>query len=446
MNIIIITEFILISLLYITNINQLINFLSNTKRNRSKSFVSLLVYIIFSFLFIYTELYFSDSLIRLLIFTLYYFLIIYYSIRTNKGYSRKKITYITFLYISINSIIQSVFYLCLENILFPFDRSLVMRSILLSINLIIYILIKYVLIPKSMYSLHIDTELISNKTYILILTTLMLCGILLENQLIDINESAILLQAKFTKLLTAICIPLLILIIISLLFNCITKSYYQNTSSLLEKQINMQLDYYNKLEKKNSELREFRHDFKNHMLCLQSLIDNHDCEEASQYIQKITNRSYSEPAEFYTGNKIADAILADKSALASEINAEISFDGEIFDGISAPDICIILSNALDNAIEACAKISHTNKSISVKCIFSKGVQIINISNPTVDTDNITENSIHTTKDDKDNHGYGLYNIKKTVDMYNGMFSINCTGGIFTLEVGLNVAAHISQGL
>ena len=135
MNIIIITEFIFISLLYITNINQLINFLYNTKRNRSKSFVSLLVYIIFSFLFIYTELYFSDSLIRLLIFTLYYFLIIYYSIRTNRGYSRKKVTYITFLYISINSIIQSVFYLCLENILFPFDRSLVMRSILLSINL-----------------------------------------------------------------------------------------------------------------------------------------------------------------------------------------------------------------------------------------------------------------------------------------------------------------------
>lgn len=369
-----------------------------------------------------------------------------YSIRVNKECSHKKSVYITFLYISIDSIIQSIVYLCFENNLLSFDKRLIMRSISLIVNLVIYIIMKYIFLSKSLGSTCIDTKVISNKSYILILTTLMLCGILLENQLIDINESAILLQAKFTKLLTAICIPLLILIIISLLFNCITKSYYQNTSSLLEKQINMQLDYYNKLEKKNSELREFRHDFKNHMLCLQSLIDNHDCEEASQYIQKITNRSYSEPAEFYTGNKIADAILADKSALASEINAEISFDGEIFDGISAPDICIILSNALDNAIEACAKISHTNKSISVKCIFSKGVQIINISNPTIDTDNITENSFHTTKDDKDNHGYGLYNIKKTVDMYNGMFSINCTGGIFTLEVGLNVAAHISQGL
>lgn len=446
MNIIIITEFILISLLYITNINQLINFLSNIKRNRSKNFVSLLVYIIFSFSFIYTELYFSDSLIRLPVFTLYYFSMINYSIRVNKECSHKKSVYITFLYISIDSIIQSIVYLCFENNLLSFDKRLIMRSISLIVNLVIYIIMKYIFLPKSLGSTCIDTKVISNKTYILILTTLLLCGILLENQLIDINESAILLQAKFTKLLTAICIPLLILIIISLLFNCITKSYYQNTSSLLEKQIDMQLDYYNKLEKKNSELREFRHDFKNHMLCLQSLIDNHDCEEASQYIQKITNRSYSEPAEFYTGNKIADAILADKSALASEFNAEISFDGEIFDGISAPDICIILSNALDNAIEACSKISHTNKSISVKCIFSKGVQIINISNPTVDTDNITENSFHTTKDDKDNHGYGLYNIKKTVDMYNGMFSINCTGGIFTLEVGLNVAAHISQGL
>ena len=80
--------------------------------------------------------------------------------------------------------------------------------------------------------------------------------------MIDVDETDIFLQSKITKLFTAVSIPMLILIIISLLINCITKSYYQNTSSLLEKQINMQLDYYSKLEKKNSELREFRHDFK----------------------------------------------------------------------------------------------------------------------------------------------------------------------------------------
>lgn len=149
MNIIIITEFILISLLYITNINQLINFLSNIKRNRSKNFVSLLVYIIFSFSFIYTELCFSDSLIRLLVFTLYYFSMINYSIRVNKECSHKKSVYITFLYISIDSIIQSIVYLCFENNLLSFDKRLIMRSISLIVNLVIYIIMKYIFLPKT---------------------------------------------------------------------------------------------------------------------------------------------------------------------------------------------------------------------------------------------------------------------------------------------------------
>ena len=196
--------------------------------------------------------------------------------------------------------------------------------------------------------------------------------------MIDVDETDIFLQSKITKLFTAVSIPMLILIIISLLINCITKSYYQNTSSLLEKQINMQLDYYSKLEKKNSELREFRHDFKNHMLCLQALIESNDCEEASQYIRRITNRSYSEPPTFFTGNRIADAILDDKSAQTESVGAKLVFDGEIYDA------------------------------------------------------------------DKINHGYGLRSIRRTVDMYSGMFSADCSDGVFTLEVGLNVGEYVRR--
>lgn len=444
MSIVIIIVFLIVSLLHAINLHILLGWIS--KKHCKFHNVSLCIYLISALLCIISEQYYTNNIFRLLIFSTYIISFIYCSQNSFQSLPLKVIIYTSLLYLISDSILQSSLYLCFEPLLSYTDQNLTMRCISLFINIFILALLNIKQLRQYAESLIINFNIVSSHTYILILISLILSGSLLENQLVDVNQSGAYLQNKITKALATICIPLLILIIISLLFNCITKSYYQNTSSLLEKQINMQLDYYNKLEKKNSELREFRHDFKNHMLCLQSLIDNHDCEEASQYIQKITNRSYSEPAEFYTGNKIADAILADKSALASEINAEISFDGEIFDGISAPDICIILSNALDNAIEACAKISHTNKSISVKCIFSKGVQIINISNPTIDTDNITENSFHTTKDDKDNHGYGLYNIKKTVDMYNGMFSINCTGGIFTLEVGLNVAAHISQGL
>ena len=441
MNLAIITEFIISSLLYTANTRQIIGLLSDNKGEKRSCIASLSLYVISSFAFIYTELYFPNGFIRLFIFLLYYLSMLVHSMRINRNFPCRKTVYIVLLYITIDSMIQSVVYLCFENILLSFDKRFIMRSILLIVNLIVYALLKYVSLSPKTRSLCIDTGIIPNRTYILILASLTLCGILLGNQLVDIEETDILLQAGITKLFTVISIPMLILIIISLLINCITKSYYQNTSSLLEKQINMQLDYYNKLEKKNSELREFRHDFKNHMLCLQALIESHDCEEASQYIRRITNRSYSEPAAFYTGNKIADAILDDKSALAESVGAKLAFDGEIYDRIPAPDLCIILSNALDNAIEACAKISDADKIINVRCIFSKGVQIINISNPAADID---DDLFRTTKADKDNHGYGLSNIKKTADMYSGMFSIDRSNGIFTLEVGLNVAECVTS--
>ena len=130
------------------------------------------------------------------------------------------------------------------------------------------------------------------------------------------------------------------------------------------------------------------------MLCLQALIESNDCEEVSQYIQRITNRSYSEPPTFFTGNRIADAILDDKSALAESVGAKLVFDGEIYDRI-----------------------------------------------PAADTD---DSSFHTTKADKLNHGFGLSNIRRTVDMYSGMFSADCSDGVFTLEVGLNVGEYVRR--
>ena len=437
LNLLNVTIFLLCSVLYIINISSIQKLIFGKSKTKIKIF-PIICYLLSAVLLILSELYIINGNLRLLYFTFYYVMLV---LSVKRNYSYKSTIYIVLMYITVDSILQSCTFIILGSIAEKINTNLIMRLITLSINLA-YIIVYEVLLKHK--QIKTDINIISNKIYILILASLVVCGGLAGNQIVDIPSRNNDIQIKLSAYLTAICIYMLILIIISLLINCITKNYYQNTSSVLEKQVNMQLDYYNKLEKKNAELREFRHDFKNHMLCLQALIENCDYEEASQYIQKITNRSYSEAPKYYTGNKLADAILADKSTLAKEINTEITFDGEIYDGISAPDICIILSNALDNAVEACAKISDTDKRIRVRCIFSKGVQIINISNPVAETADFSNNSIKTTKEDKNNHGFGLYNIKKTADMYNGTFSVKCEEGLFTLEVGLNIAGNISK--
>ena len=142
---------------------------------------------------------------------------------------------------------------------------------------------------------------------------------------------------------------------------------------------------------------------------------------------------------FITGNKIADIILSEKNKKAEEHNCSISFLGEISEMIPSKDICIILSNSLDNAIEACAKNpSNTSTVIKVKASFIHSMQLIEIRNPIFDSIWIENKNVATSKTDKRHHGFGLYSIKRITEEYDGMFDIHIDKGNFVLEMGLNL--------
>lgn len=103
------------------------------------------------------------------------------------------------------------------------------------------------------------------------------------------------------------------------------------------------------------------------------------------------------------------------------------------------DLCTILSNALDNAIEACEKISSDEqKIILVKCSYIKHIQFIWISNPVAEDVKIINNTVETSKADKNIHGIGLYNIRRTVAKYEGEFEISCKDKMFVMDIGFKV--------
>ena len=279
-------------------------------------------------------------------------------------------------------------------------------------------------------------DVIPRHIYILILLALFFSGGLIESLLTITN---IRLRVTLSRAFTVISIVLLIFIIDSLVFYCISKVYLENVSSMLEKQVNVQVDYYKKADKLNNELRNFRHDYKNHLLCVQGLLDGGEYDEAKDYISSITLRQTASGREFSSGNTIVNAILADKAEAAESIGAELRFQGIVYEDIPAVDVCTIFANALDNALEACAKLTDGEpKIISVKCSYIKHIQFINITNPTAENVTIVNNSVQTSKEDKNSHGIGLYNIRRTVEKYDGEFDISCKDGLFMLDVGFKV--------
>ena len=99
------------------------------------------------------------------------------------------------------------------------------------------------------------------------------------------------------------------------------------------------------------------------------------------------------------------------------------------------DMVILLSNLLDNAIEACEKCK--NKIIKVKIIDEKDQTIIAVNNPVEGEVVVENNRFITTKKDKANHGIGLLNIKSIVEKYNGISAIKCENGWFKFSALIN---------
>ena len=148
----------------------------------------------------------------------------------------------------------------------------------------------------------------------------------------------------------------------------------------------------------------------------------------------------------HAGDEIADAICSEKKNKAAKKGITLTVDGKL-SGIklSALDTCTILANILDNAIEAVENIDDDKKHIELTFKRNENYMIITEANPTAHESDIRDNNIITTKKDKSNHGFGLINIKDTVEKYEGECFLSSTQDdkseyyIFKIEIILPVA-------
>lgn len=229
-----------------------------------------------------------------------------------------------------------------------------------------------------------------------------------------------------------------ICIIASLFLNVIAKQHFTAVSQMMQKQVELQIDHYKELKKMNDKISRFRHDYNNHLQGILSLIQANECSQAEDYILDLRdriNKTDSGLNIFCTGNGLADALLSDKASALGE-GSKIDYSGIIPGSINNVDLCIILSNALDNAIEACQKLPSPGV-ISVYATKQQGYFVLSIKNPTICSENYYTIPA-TTKTDKEQHGMGLYNIESTVKKHDGQMKIKCENGFFELMITMKI--------
>jgi len=227
----------------------------------------------------------------------------------------------------------------------------------------------------------------------------------------------------------ALILFIAVMLLISTLCNVITSEYYfemkeiEHNSKMNMAQLQMQYEYYKCRQEDELKVRELYHDMKNHLLILQN---NLETEQKEKYINNMLREIKVVESYIDTGNDFLNCIINEKykEAVSKGIDFEAIIDFSEITFMNPMDICTIFSNAIDNAIEACERIEVPwQKILKVKAKKVRNFLIITFENSSIKVLVLENQSIKTTKQDKNMHGFGLNNIKKVVEKYQGEYKI-----------------------
>lgn len=238
---------------------------------------------------------------------------------------------------------------------------------------------------------------------------------------------------NFIEIGVILCEAYIMYMLISQWFKSMKERY---RSIYLKMQLENQINHYEELEKRNHDLRGFRHDLKNHLETLSRLLEREERDLAIQYISDMRESMQNRGKQIIeTGNPILDAVLSEKIQIAQEQGISVQDDIFISKGIKIDNLdgCILFGNIMDNAIEACNKIPQgEERKIQIKMISKTDMLICRFTN-TINKKILIDDNLKTTKKNAEIHGIGIKNIRKTAEKYGGTVSFEKKEGEFEVS-------------
>lgn len=193
--------------------------------------------------------------------------------------------------------------------------------------------------------------------------------------------------------------------------------------------------HYREVENMYRQIRGWRHDYRNHIQMMKVLAANGDMDALKVYLDELDTDLHTVDTVVKTGNPMADAILNSKISLARSRNIPTQVDAHIPVKLkmSELDLCCIIGNLFDNAMEASMALPEEKRMIRVY-MDMKGTQLyISFTNFTAAKKlSKVGKGFKTSKGE--GHGFGLVRIDDIVSRYDGYLSRNSEDGAFTTEI------------
>ena len=191
--------------------------------------------------------------------------------------------------------------------------------------------------------------------------------------------------------------------------------------------------YYQGLRQQERQVRQLRHDLRNHLTVVQGLLEKEDAQRAIGYLEQIAASPALRGVRRFCENEAANVVLAAKAEVMERAGIAADF------AVSLPkelpvadtDLAALLGNALDNAIEGVE--GAAEKRIALRCRVDKGLFMLRVENP---VGAAIHPDLATTKADKSAHGFGIPGMREIAERYHGTLEAEGKDGRFILLVCL----------
>ncbi len=246
-------------------------------------------------------------------------------------------------------------------------------------------------------------------------------------------------QNTMGLIIVLVAVFLMFFLVVKVLYSQVAVSRAEQSRQEMQYRMRVQYQEYENVCRKMEGGRVYRHDMRHHLLVLKGLAQQDDMGGILKYIEDMTDNLAETEHEIYCENTTVNAVLSDYIGRAKKARCKVTTRLHLPKELpfQEMDVCMVLANALENAINACGRIAEEKDRyihIAAELADHKKL-IILMKNPCRWSVNFDNDQIPVSSG-AEGHGIGMKSIRAIAEKYHGFFQCKCEGGEFIFDAAL----------
>jgi len=243
----------------------------------------------------------------------------------------------------------------------------------------------------------------------------------------------------FTLILTLLIALSIFILIAKLLYSAAELARVKISEKELSEYIDVQRRGYDRVVRKMEATREYRHDMRHHLAVIEGLAKHGESDKIIEYVSSLNGSFGKLENTAYCKNPEVNAVLSEYIGRAENAGCGVTCSFALPSRLpfEENDVCLVLANAIENAINACSRLPAEKRCINISAEYEDGRRLlVSVENPCSDALRFNEEGLPVTDKRSDEHGIGLRSVKRVTEKYNGFLRCMLENEKFVFQAAL----------